>query len=371
MTEDLKGYLFSVAEAFVDGSFILDVVPLGNGNINDTYLVKLRNCGREDFVLQKISSKVFKDPESIISNMQVSLDHIQLKLLSDAGNIEERNWRSTSLLKSRYNNKYWHRNQDEFWRATSYISAAYTTDLVRNSDDAEEVGIGLGIFHSLMDGLPLKKLIKTLDSFHVTPKYHQEYQKVSNMCVTDLCDKTQWCIDFIKEREPIIDVLENAICSGELCLRVIHGDPKVNNFLFDNITNKTVAMVDLDTLMTGLIHYDLGDCLRSACNPAGEEELDLSKVFFCIDSCKRLLNGYLSKTKKLLNEADYNYLYDAIRLIPFELGMRFFSDYLAGNIYFKVNHSSHNLERALVQFSLTKSIETQEFEIRQCIEELR
>ena len=152
---------------------------------------------------------------------------------------------------------------------------------------------------------------------------------------------------------------------------MIHGDPKVNNFLFDNITNKTVAMVDLDTLMTGLIHYDLGDCLRSACNPAGEEEPDLSKVFFCIDSCKRLLNGYLSKTKKLLNEADYNYLYDAIRLIPFELGMRFFSDYLAGNIYFKVNHSSHNLERALVQFSLTKSIETQEFEIRQCIEELR
>ena len=146
MTKDLKGYLFSVAEAFVDVNFIMDVVPLGNGNINDTYLVKLRNCGMEDFVLQKISSKVFKDPESIISNMQVSLEHIELKLLSDAGNIEERNWRSTSLLKSRHNNKYWHRNQDEFWRATSYISAAYTTDLVRNSDDAEEVGIGLGIF---------------------------------------------------------------------------------------------------------------------------------------------------------------------------------------------------------------------------------
>lgn len=117
MAEDLKDYLFSVAEAFVDMSLIIDVVPLGNGNINDTYLVKLSDCGREDFVLQKISSKVFKDPESIISNMQVSLEHIELKLLSDTGNIEERNWRSTSLLKSRYTHQYWHRNQDEFWRA--------------------------------------------------------------------------------------------------------------------------------------------------------------------------------------------------------------------------------------------------------------
>jgi len=371
MTEDLKRYLFSIAEAFVDKSLIIDVVPLGNGNINDTYLVKLKDSGHQDFVLQKISYKVFKNPESIISNMQVSLEYIELKLLSETWNIEERDWRTTSLLNSRYNNQYWHRIQDEFWRATSYIGSAYTTDVVRNSDDAEEVGIGLGIFHSLMDGFPLKKLIKTLDNFHVTPKYHQEYKKVSNYMVADSCDKTQYCINFIKEREAIVGILENAICSGELCHRVIHGDPKVNNFLFDNITNQAIAMVDLDTLMTGLIHYDLGDCLRSACNPAGEEEHDLSKVFFCIDSCKRLLSGYLSKTKKLLNEADYKYLYDAIRLIPFELGMRFFSDYLAGNIYFKVDHPSHNLDRALVQFSLTKSIEMQEFEIRECIENLR
>ena len=166
-------------------------------------------------------------------------------------------------------------------------------------------------------------------------------------------------------------VLEEARAQGRLSLRPIHGDPKVNNVLLDTATGQAVALVDLDTVKPGLVHYDIGDCLRSGCNPWGEETEHWEAVRFDPDLGRALLQGYLARARDFLTDHDYHYLFDAIRLIAFELGLRFFTDYLAGNVYFKARRPEHNLARALVQFKLTESIEAQETAIRAFIRDLR
>jgi Ser/Thr protein kinase RdoA (MazF antagonist) len=150
----------------------------------------------------------------------------------------------------------------------------------------------------------------------------------------------------------------------------MHGDPKVNNILFDRQTQQAVSVVDLDTVKSGLVHYDIGDCLRSGCNPAGEETEQWEDVQFDVELCQGILQGYLSTARSFLTEYDYAYIYDAVRLITFELGLRFFTDYLAGNIYFHVKFPEHNLLRSLVQFRLVSSIESQQSVINKIIKDI-
>ena len=179
------------------------------------------------------------------------------------------------------------------------------------------------------------------------------------------------CLQLVAERRAWADVLEDARAQGRLRLRPIHGDPKVNNVMLDTATGQAVALVDLDTVKPGLVHYDIGDCLRSGGNPRGEETGDWEEVRFDPELGRAILTGYLSQARDFLTENDYDYLYDAIRLLAFELGLRFFTDYLAGNVYFKARHPEHNLVRALVQFKLTESIESQAAAIRAIIRDLR
>jgi hypothetical protein len=142
----------------------------------------------------------------------------------------------------------------------------------------------------------------------------------------------------------------------------------VNNVMIEDSTGQAVSLVDLDTVKPGLIHYDIGDCMRSGCNPLGEETERWEAVHFDPEIGAAILEGYLTQARNFLTEADYEYLFDSIRLLTFELGMRFFTDHLAGNVYFKVKHREHNLQRALVQFKLTESIETHEADIRNIIQ---
>jgi Ser/Thr protein kinase RdoA (MazF antagonist) len=183
--------------------------------------------------------------------------------------------------------------------------------------------------------------------------------------------EVDYCLQFISKRRDWAHVLENARLQGRLHLRTIHGDPKVNNVMMDTAVWKAVSIVDLDTVKPGLIHYDIGDCLRSGCNPVGEETDKLETIRFDTDICKAILKGYLPAARDFLTGNDYEYLYEAIRLIAFELGLRFFTDYLEGNVYFKIRHKEHNLSRALVQFKLTESIESRKATIRAIIRDLR
>jgi Ser/Thr protein kinase RdoA (MazF antagonist) len=179
------------------------------------------------------------------------------------------------------------------------------------------------------------------------------------------------CMRFVDNRRDLSRIIESARKEGRLFLRAIHGDPKTDNVMMDLSTRQAVSIVDLDTVKPGLVHYDIGDCLRSACNRTGEDTEQWETIRFDADIARAVLKGYCSVTGKFLTDNDFDYIYDSIRLIAFELGLRFLTDYLEGDVYFRVRRPDHNLVRALVQFRLTESIESQEATIRSIIRDVR
>jgi Ser/Thr protein kinase RdoA (MazF antagonist) len=364
----MKENLLAIANQFALQGKVTDVRAFGSGNINDTFWVTLDADAEKPFVLQRINTQVFRQPELVMQNMRAFTEHTRDRLPCNPHN---RRWEVPQVLLTQAEQDHYIDADGSFWRALSAIENSQSFDIMQGTERAREVGYALGMFHYLISDLPPEKLTDTLPGFHVTPLYLQNYEAVLAKTTPPPTPEVNYCLQFVRDRQLLAPVLEQAKSQGQLSLRLMHGDPKINNVLFDTTTGQAVSMIDLDTVKPGLIHYDIGDCLRSGCNPAGEETEDWENVCFNTDLCQDILQGYLSVATAFLTDRDYAYLYDAIRLIAFELGLRFFTDYLAGNVYFKVQYPEHNLARALVQFKLTESIESQETEIRGIIEDLR
>lgn len=363
--------LTEIAEQFKPDGCVTGVQEFGSGNINGTYLVTLDVSENKHFILQRINTQVFHQPELVMQNMNVFTQHIYKKL-EKCSLANNRRWEVPFVLKTQEQQDYIVDSNGSFWRSLSFIEAAKTFDTVQDNQHGTEVGYVLGMFHNLISDLPCEQLADTLPGFHITPGYLEYYEQVVQLHPPkNPSTDVKYCLDFVRDRVNLADVLEKAKSQGQLCLRPIHGDPKVNNIMIDNVTGEGISIIDLDTVKPGLVHYDIGDCLRSSCNSLGEETQSWENVVFDIDICQAVLKGYLGVAKNFLTDGDHQYMYDGIRLIAFELGLRFFTDYLAGNVYFKTKYPEHNLARALVQFKLTESIEAQEVAICNIIKEMR
>jgi hypothetical protein len=369
--------IWQVAEQFTPQGTVVDVQEFGNGNINDTYLVTVSckgdaDIGDEDrFILQRINTHVFTSPNLITRNLRTFTEHAVNRLKTMEVEAPFR-WEVPQIYVTRSGEDYHIDPSGSFWRAISFVNQSHSYDTALNARHAREVGYALGRFQSLTSDLNTEKMYDTLEGYHITPQYLGKYDEIMNRNpqVVD-SPEAQYCHHMIAEHRFWASVLEDAKGSGELQMRIIHGDPKINNIMICDLTGKAVSVIDLDTVKPGLVHYDIGDCLRSSCNPLGEETTDFKNVRFDIHLARSILEGYISIADGFLTENDYAYMYDAICLIPFELGLRFFSDYLVGNVYFKVKRERHNLERALVQFKLMESIEVQGTEIRTIITGLK
>jgi Ser/Thr protein kinase RdoA (MazF antagonist) len=362
--------LLAVAQQFKPAGRVLDVQEYGSGNVNDTFLVTLDSPREKYLVLQRINTHVFRRPELVMLNMRTLTEHVHERLKREP-NLGRR-WQVPRLFPAQDGNSHFIDGEGSFWRAISFIDAARSFEQVQSIEHARQVGHALGKFQSLISDLAVDKLHDTLEGFHITPRYLRHYDEApacnGNLPKTPDVD---YCLRCVRERRSWVPVLEDAKDQNRLRLRPIHGDPKVNNVMIDEATGQAVSIVDLDTVKPGLVHYDIGDCLRSCCNPLGEETTDFDAVRFETDLCQAILQGYLPLAQDFLDDNDYAYLYDAIRLIAFELGLRFFTDYLEGNAYFKAKHREHNLARAIVQFKLAESIEHQEAAIRAIIDDVR
>jgi Ser/Thr protein kinase RdoA (MazF antagonist) len=356
-----------IASRFETPGKVIKVEEFGHGNINGTFLVTLDSEKEKHFILQSINQSVFHKPELVMRNISIFTNHARQRL-ENSPLPSNRRWEVPLVLSTQDNQDHFIDSENCFWRAISFIDNAQTFDTIIDNKHALEVGYALGMFHHLIGDLPVERLDDTLPGFHVTPIYLEQYKNIKTQYhKSSKSPEVEYCLKFIDSRKTWAHVLENAQMQERLLLRPIHGDPKVNNVMIDTNTRQAISIIDLDTVKPGLVHYDIGDCLRSGCNPLGEETDDWEEVTFNTDICESLLNGYLQVAKDFLTESDYIYMYDAIRLIAFELGLRFFTDYLAGNVYFKVKYPLHNLARALVQFKLTESIEMQESAIRKII----
>ena len=354
--------LRAVAEAFDLGGAVRSITPLGSGNVNDTYLVE---AGAHRYVLQRLNTAVFRQPELVMGNLQVLSRHVQGRLQAPEQACRlplpaDRRWVLPEVVCTREGGEAWHCcRQGGFWRILTFVADARSVDVIEHHQQARELGWGLGLFHQLISDLPVEQLADTLEGFHITPRYLEAYRRALVHTQVPSSPMAQECVAFIREREGLASLLEDARARGELPLRPIHGDPKINNMLLDQGSGAAIALIDLDTVKPGLVHTDIGDCLRSCCNTLGEESRDFEAIHFDLDLAEAVLEGYLSVAGSFLSAAEQRYIPGATRLISFELGLRFFTDHLNGNTYFRADHPQHNLERALVQFRLTASIERQ------------
>lgn len=350
------------------GATVEKIARLDAGNVNDTFLVQLTGRG-EKIILQRINEKVFHQPVLIMENLRTVSDHVSRRIRQDRS-MAGRRWEMVRIYRARDGRDYVVDDQGGCWRGIAFVAGASGYEKVAGPEQAQEAGRALGLFHRLVADLSPKLLHDTLPGFHSTPGYLHHYDTIAAAVAGRRSSAGRFCTEFIARQRHRAFVLEDAKSSNALQLRIIHGDPKISNILFDDITGRAIAMIDLDTVKPGLIHYDIGDCLRSCCNPLGEEAGDGEQVYFDLDLGRMILTGYFEEAGPLLTDYDIAYLYDAVYLLAFELGLRFFTDYLAGNVYFKTDFPDQNLARAQVQFALAASIEKQAGDLRSMIADL-
>jgi Ser/Thr protein kinase RdoA (MazF antagonist) len=372
MREQTWDHLAAAADQFMSNGRLADIREYGSGNVHDTFLITLEAKGEEHLILQRINTQVFHQPELVMHNMSTVTEHIHRRLQSNPIG-RSRRWVTPLVVRARDGEDHWIDPHGAFWRAMSFVGGARSFETIQDEGHAGEVGYALGTFQGLIEDLPMEKLADTLPGFHITPRYLRHYDQVfqKQKSGTNHSPELDYAMRFVRERRASANIIEEAKTLGKLCLRPIHGDPKVNNVMIDTATRQAVSLIDLDTVKPGLVLYDIGDCLRSCCNVVDEATERWESGRFETALCRAILKGYLSEARDFLTDNDYEYLYDSIRLIAIELGLRFLTDYLEGDVYFKVRHREHNLIRALIQFKLTESIETQEKAIRSVIQDLR
>jgi hypothetical protein len=352
------------------------VEPYGSGNINDTYLVDVSGgapigrLGRRvdvRFILQRINQNVFPYPKLIMANMRALTQHVAKQPATSTA----ARWELPAVVSTHNGEDYVVDDQGEFWRAITFIEGARTYPKVNDARHAGQAGFALGTFQRQISDLDVETLYDTLPGFHIVPHYLKLYDEGLRAFAGDRdAPAIHYGTQAIADRRTWATVLQDASAAGRLRERPIHGDPKIDNIMIDDTTCCAVSIIDLDTVKPGLVQYDIGDCLRSSCNPLGEETLEIDQVRFEPDLCESILKGYLPEVKEFYSPADYEYLFDSVRVLAFEMALRFFTDYLKGDVYFKTRYPEHNLNRALVQFHLMESIEAQESQIRAMIRSL-
>ena len=336
--------------------------PYGSGHINDTYCAIFDQAGTVTrYILQRINHNIFKKPVSLMENIQRVTTHLAGKMSGEP----DFSRRVLTLIPVRNGLFYHHDEQGNYWRAYLFIEKAKTYDAVESAGQAFEAARAYGRFQKRLADLPAPRLHDTIPDFHHTPKRFAALVKAIENDAANRAGLAKAEIDFALQRAAIVDVLINA----KLPERVTHNDTKFNNVMLDDVTGEGVCVVDLDTLMPGLTLYDFGDMVRTTTSPAKEDELDLTRVAMQMPMFEALLKGYLTFAVDFLTPAEKRLLAFSGKLITFEIGLRFLTDFLGGDTYFKVHRNGHNLDRCRTQFKLVESIEHQEAQMNKLVEE--
>ncbi|HEY4414748.1 MAG TPA: aminoglycoside phosphotransferase family protein [Verrucomicrobiae bacterium] len=361
MNEKLKHDVRAVARQFqIHGEF-LEAAPYGSGHINDTYCVVFNQAGtRVRYIFQRINHNIFKNPVALMENVQRVTTHLEKK---SAGQ-PDASRRLLTLIPARDGAAYHRDGEGNLWRVYLFIEQARTFDAVESVAQAFQAAQAFGQFQKLLADLPAPRLHDTIPDFHHTPKRFAALEQAIQADVANRAVLAKAEIDFALRHRAICRVLLDA----KLPERVTHNDTKFNNVMLDDATGEGICVIDLDTVMPGLALYDFGDMVRTTTSPAKEDELDLTKVAMQFPMFEALVRGYLSSAGEFLTPAEKKFLPFSGKLITFEIGLRFLTDFLMGDQYFKVHRNGHNLDRCRTQFKLVESIAQHEEQMNQLVE---
>ena len=352
-----------ITSNFFDNSKLLNIDFIDSGLINKTYIIEhLINGKKSKFVLQCLSN-IFESYEKVNMNHKLITNHIKNKNKGNYLKSINQRWEVPCLIKCNSNNLFVFPFCTGFWRAMEYIDDTLSFDILEDNKMAYQTGLGLAKFHATCSDIDLAKLENTIKDFHDTKKYIDQL----NMTINDfnfiklddnVNKRVQNLIDSLSNHILYIESLSGYLNTKSIQPCLIHGDPKLSNFLFDIQYKYVVSLIDLDTVSSGCLPADLADCIRSICNIAGEDPDNIENVSFDVDYCNYFLKGYFSTSNK---NGDYGFglLLEFIYLIIVELIIRFLNDFLQSNRYFKVKYQTHNLYRAEVQYRLLSSFITQ------------
>jgi len=341
------------------------------GNINKTYiLIFEKNDKQKKYLLQKINANVFKEPYLVMKNIEHVTNHIKTKLLNDSEH------KTLNIIKTLDGeNLLTFINKDgekEYYRAFDYIENAISYDSLNDAENplklAYETGKSFGFFQKSLNDFPVSLLSETIKDFHNTKKrFNDLLLSIENKVTNRAFSYSKEIVDLIsmsKECGIIIDSLGKTIP-----IRVTHNDTKLNNILIDEETKAGAVVIDLDTVMPGSALFDLGDGIRSACSNSFEDETDPEKIFLNLDLTKAYLKGYLEEMSEYLTSTEVNYIASSIKIMTYELAIRFLTDYINGDTYFKIKYPEHNRDRFMNQYILLKDIENKEEKIQKFVKE--
>lgn len=349
--------LLEIGRAFGIEGELTSTSQFTSGHINSTYLAEFKSGEKsEKYLIQKINVHVFKDPDILMDNITGVTNFLRKKIAEKGGDPD----RETLTFLSAKNGKYYYNDGKEFWRIYHFVDNTFTYDFIENAEAFEDSGRSFGRFQNLLKDYPSESLKETIPDFHNTPKRIENLENAVKEDVANRVKEVQEEISFALSRKERAGEAMKMLKNGELPLRVTHNDTKINNILFDNKTKKGICVIDLDTIMPGLSLYDFGDAIRSGAATAPEDGEDLSKVGISLERYESYIRGYLSSCADSLTQKEVDKLPYSAWLMTFECGVRFLTDYIQNDIYFKIGYPNHNLVRARNQFQMVRKIEENE-----------
>jgi hypothetical protein len=364
----VKRDIKSIVKHFRICGQLTEIRPLLRGHINDTYVLTTRkNENIVRYILQRINQTVFKDPPLVMGNIIRVTEHIRSRMEKIDPALASR---QLTVIASDDDTYFCKDAEGNFWRVYNFIEDAVAYDIFESADLAYEVARMFGWFQRMLVDLPGPALHESISDFHNTPRRFETFRRVLK---EDTCNRAKNAkpeIKFLFDNAAICDVLLNLADKGKIPVRVTHNDAKINNVMLDKNTNKGVCIVDLDTVMPGLSIYDFGDMVRTGTTLADEDERDLSKIAMNLPMFEVLARGYAEQSKHFLTSTEKEHLVFAAKLITFEQLIRFLTDYLAGDVYYKVHREGHNLDRSRTQMKLVQSIVEQENTMNEVVERI-
>ena len=335
-------------DAYSHVGTLRDAAPYGNGHINDTFLTV---TDQKRYILQRINSDVFPRPWEIMENIERVTNHIRKKATEDVE-------RSTlTVVKTNDGASFFRDSIGSYWRLYDFVEGTVTRERVESPEDFSVCARAFGRFQGQLVDFPAKELFEGIRDFHNTPR---RFENLMRAVEKDVCGRAASVaeeIRFATDRKEFCETLEKAREAGNLPLRVTHNDTKLNNILFDAADGRAVCVIDLDTVMPGYSVNDFGDSIRFGANTAAEDERDLSLVSMDLSLFRTYAEGFILGCEGRLTETEINLLPVGAMMMTLECGMRFLTDYLEGDVYFRTHREGHNLDRARNQFALVADME--------------
>ena len=368
MKEIETSSLKNIIDTFPFSGEPISIKSTDTGLINSTYMLTFSD-GNQDFqyVLQKINTNVFKKPDELMSNIMNVTGFLRNKINLSGGNAARE---TLTFLYTKENTPYYRDENGGCWRSYKYIGKCYTCDKIDSEIKAFRSGKAFGKFQKMLSDYPAANLFETIPHFHDTPSRYEALKKAVKDNLSGRLQSVKNELSFALDREMDASKLVDLAAEDRIPMRVTHNDTKINNVLFDSITNEAICVIDLDTIMPGLSLYDFGDSIRSGAVTSDENEQDLDKYGLDIALFKSYTEGFHSEAGHALNDEEIANLAFSAKLMTLECGVRFLTDYLNGDTYFKTDYPEHNLVRCRTQFKLVEDIEKHLDEMNACVDEI-